>query len=70
MRLKKSMTEGPITQPSCAIAHANDNTPDPTTAVIMCELVVQTVPVTFLMIITADSCKVKMNSFGVEYLFV
>jgi len=27
------------------MAHANDNTPDPTTAVIMCELVVQTVPV-------------------------
>lgn len=37
-------TAVPVTQPSCAIAHARDRTPDPITAVIMCALAVSNVP--------------------------
>uniref|UniRef100_A0A0A9ED31 Uncharacterized protein n=1 Tax=Arundo donax TaxID=35708 RepID=A0A0A9ED31_ARUDO len=39
------MTAGPATQPSCAMAHPSDSTPDPITAVIMCALAVHIVPV-------------------------
>lgn len=38
------MTVGPATQPSCPIAQANDNTPEPITAVIICDVAVQKVP--------------------------
>ena len=31
-------------QPSWAMAHAKDSTPDPITAVIMCDVAVQKVP--------------------------
>jgi len=41
------MTVGPAIQPSWAMAQANDSTPDPITAVIMCELAVQTFPVSY-----------------------
>lgn len=41
---KRARTVGPATQPSCAIAHANDRTPDPITAVIICDVEVQKVP--------------------------
>lgn len=37
-------TAGPATHPSCAMAHANDSTPDPITAVMMCALAVINVP--------------------------
>lgn len=43
-KAKRSITVGPATQPSCPIAHANDSTPDPITAVIMCDEAVQKVP--------------------------
>jgi len=39
------MTAGPAIHPSWAMLQANDSTPDPITAAIMCELAVQTVPV-------------------------
>lgn len=45
-KAKRISTVGPATQPSCAIAHANDNTPDPITAVIICDDVVQKFPAT------------------------
>ena len=38
------MTAGPAIHPSWAIAHANERTPEPITAVIMWALAVQTVP--------------------------
>lgn len=41
---KRTITAGPATHPSWAIAQAKDNTPEPITAVIMCALAVQTVP--------------------------
>lgn len=41
---KRSITVGPAIHPSWPIAHANDKTPDPITAVIMCALAVQTLP--------------------------
>jgi hypothetical protein len=44
MAEKASSTTGPITHPSCAIAHASDSTPDPITAVMMCALAVTRVP--------------------------
>ena len=34
----------PMIHPNCAIAQAKDNTPAPTTAVIICALAVHTVP--------------------------
>lgn len=43
-KAKRSITVGPATQPSCPIAHAKDSTPDPITAVIMCDEAVQKVP--------------------------
>jgi len=42
---KRIIIAGPATQPSWAIAQAKDSTPEPITAVIMCALEVQTVPV-------------------------
>jgi len=39
------MAAGPATQPSCAMAQARERTPEPITAVIMCALAVQNVPV-------------------------
>jgi len=47
MKEKAISTAGPATHPSCAIAHAKDNTPDPITAVIMCALPVIHVPIQF-----------------------
>lgn len=41
---KSARTIGPATQPSCAIAHAKESTPDPITAVIICDVAVQKVP--------------------------
>lgn len=38
------MATGPETQPSCAIPHASESTPEPITAVIMCALAVISVP--------------------------
>lgn len=37
-------TAGPVAQPSWAIDHARESTPDPITAVMMCALAVTTVP--------------------------
>ncbi|KAL0694518.1 hypothetical protein Bca4012_061698 [Brassica carinata] len=47
MTAKVTRINVPATQPSCAIAQANDNTPEPITAVIMCALAVINVPVLF-----------------------
>ena len=44
MKEKAMRTAGPATQPSCAIAHAKDNTPDPITAVMIWALAVTHVP--------------------------
>jgi hypothetical protein len=44
MAAKSSRITGPATQPSWAIAHASDSTPDPITAVMMCADAVHTVP--------------------------
>jgi len=41
------IVRGPPIQPSCAMLHANDNTPDPITPVTMCATAVHTVPVFF-----------------------
>jgi len=39
------MTEsGPASQPSCAVLHGRDSTPDPITPVTMCATAVHTVP--------------------------
>lgn len=38
------MTAGPAAHPSCPIAHANDSTPEPMTAVMICDVAVQKVP--------------------------
>jgi len=38
------MAVGPATQPSCAMAQARESTPEPMTAVMMCALAVQNVP--------------------------
>lgn len=43
-KAKRIMTIGPAIQPNCAIAHASESTPEPITAVIMCEVAVHTVP--------------------------
>ena len=40
-----NITIGPAIHPSCAVAHANDSTPEPITAVIMWALAVHTLPV-------------------------
>lgn len=39
-----TMAAGPETQPSCAMHHASESTPEPITAVIMCALAVISVP--------------------------
>jgi hypothetical protein len=44
MAAKSSRITGPATQPSWAIAHANERTPEPITAVMMCAAAVHTVP--------------------------
>lgn len=43
-KAKRIITAGPATQPSCPIAHANERTPEPITAVIICDVAVQKVP--------------------------
>jgi len=43
-KAKRIITAGPATQPSCPIAHANNSTPDPIIAVIMCDVAVQKLP--------------------------
>nr|AFK49417.1 unknown [Medicago truncatula] len=45
MKENAKRTAGPATQPICAIAHASDRTPEPITAVIICALAVNHVPV-------------------------
>lgn len=44
MKEKAMRTAGPATQPSWAMAHARDSTPDPITAVMICALAVIHVP--------------------------
>jgi len=41
---KQSMETGPAIQPSCAVLHARESTPDPITAVIMWAIQVHRVP--------------------------
>lgn len=48
MRAKSARARGPAIQPSCAVAHAKDSTPEPMTAVTICELAVHTVPAHYI----------------------
>ncbi|URE48304.1 hypothetical protein MUK42_32645 [Musa troglodytarum] len=59
MRAKSIRATGPAIQPSCAIAHAKDSTPEPMTAVTICELAVHTVPAHY-----AVAVRIPGKAFG------
>jgi len=44
MEAMRRMENGPASQPSCAVLHGRDSTPDPITPVTMCATAVHTVP--------------------------
>lgn len=50
---------GPTSQPSCAVAHARESTPEPITAVIIWALAVPTVPAIYLLSLCQDINKLK-----------
>lgn len=52
---KQSIAKGPAIQPSCAMLHARESTPDPMTAVIIWATQVHKVPA------TPKSLRIKTN---------
>lgn len=67
------MDNGPTSQPSCAMLHGRDNTPDPITPVTMCATAVHTVPnhnTTYIMIYTSINFIINITRLFVRVSYV